>query len=330
MHPRLIDIPTGIQGMGHLVLPSYFSMVAIGFIIGTILMVRWAKDHQIEGRLMIDFVIWMAIWGVVGSRILHVFADGHFWDYVNVCIDPSKVDWKVDVRECKALKGVWDSTKGTCHPSQANCWAWADITAGGFAFYGGFAAAALFSIYFIRKHSLPAGKLVDMASWMLMLGLAWGRLGCFLGSCCFGARTDSIVSVVFPGRSAASRYHWEQGWIDSYRLESLPVHPTQIYEAIFGLAIAAFAYFWVRPRKRFDGQVFCVASGLYAVLRFAVEFIRRDERGAVWGLSTSQIAAVVFLIVCGWFWKYFSRRSREQLQSTISADDLKTYGIGSK
>jgi phosphatidylglycerol---prolipoprotein diacylglyceryl transferase len=309
MHPRLIDISVGVAGFQHIVLPSYFTMVALGFIVAAIMIRRWAGRHGIDQRVMFDFVIWMAIWGIVGSRILHVFADGHFWDYVNVCRDPSLVDWRIDPRECKAIPGTWDAVKGVCHPINKNCLAWADITAGGFAFYGGFIAAGLFSVYFIRRHRLPAGKILDMSGWALVLGLAWGRMGCMLAGCCFGMRTDSALSVVFPMRSPASRYHWEQGWIDSYRLESLPVHYAQAYSAFAALVIAAYAYFLLRPRKRFDGQVFCVSIGLYAIFRFFIEFIRRDERGGLLGLTTSQIVAVLFLGVIAWLWIFLKRRA---------------------
>ncbi|MCP4599751.1 MAG: prolipoprotein diacylglyceryl transferase [Proteobacteria bacterium] len=324
MYPRLIDISTGISGVSHLTLPAYFTTMTFGFILAAILIRRWGKHQGIDPRLMVDFVIWMAIWGLVGARILSVLADGHFWDFVNVCRDPSLVDWKIDARECRALKGAWDAAKGVCHPVEKNCWAWADINSGGFAFYGGFIAAALFSIHFIRRNNLAAGKMIDMSSWALMLGLAWGRIGCFLSSCCFGMRTDSSLGVVFPSRSAASRYHWDQGWLDSYRIESLPVHPTQLYSALGAIAVAALAYFWLRPRKRFDGQVFCITAGLYAIVRFLIEFIRRDARGGLLGLSTSQLVAIVFLIFCGWLWVYFRRRS-EQLLTALNADaDVET------
>jgi prolipoprotein diacylglyceryltransferase len=40
---------------------------------------------------IIDINLYMTIFGVIGSRILHVFVDGHLQDYVNLCIDPLKV-----------------------------------------------------------------------------------------------------------------------------------------------------------------------------------------------------------------------------------------------
>jgi phosphatidylglycerol:prolipoprotein diacylglycerol transferase len=316
MNPRLIDIPSGVEGIGSLTLPSYFAMVTIGFIWGAILLPRWGRRHGIEPRIMIDFVIWLAIWGLLGSRLLHIFADGHFWDYINVCTDPSKVDWKIDARECRSLRGIWDAATQLCHPSQKNCWAWADLTAGGFAFYGGFIAACIFSIFFVRRHNISGPKILDMGGWGIMFGLAWGRMGCFLASCCFGAQTKWAVGTIFPKGSSASRYHWEHGLLNSYRVESLAVHPTQIYEAIAGLAIAIYAYYWVRPRKRFDGQVFCVTSFLYAIARFMLEFLRRDERGGLLGFSTSQLVAIGLAIACVLLWQYFGNRSRNILEGT--------------
>jgi phosphatidylglycerol:prolipoprotein diacylglycerol transferase len=289
-------------------LPAYTTMLVIGFVIVIFLARRWAVRNGLHGGRMVDFGILMFLWGIVGSRLLHIVADGHFWDYVNVCLDPSKVDWRVDERECTAaLHGAWDAAEGVCHPIATNCLAALDITAGGFAYYGGFIAAALFSIWFVKRHRWPAGKICDMAGFTISLGLVWGRMGCFLASCCFGARTDLPFAVSFPSGSAASRQQWEDGLLGTYRVESLPVHPTQIYEALAALAIAAFVYFVVAPRKRFDGQVFVVAMALYAIARFAVEFIRRDERGGLLGLSTSQIVAVGMLALCAWFWIHFKR-----------------------
>ena len=38
--------------------------------------------------------------GVIGARVLHVFADGYFWDYVHLCTDPGRVEWKLSQAEC--------------------------------------------------------------------------------------------------------------------------------------------------------------------------------------------------------------------------------------
>lgn len=316
MYPRLLDFSVNIKGMSGFGLDSYFTMAAMGFIIAAILFRRWARAKGIDPGLMTDFVLWMALFGWIGAKLLHVIADGHFWDYVHLITDPSLVDWPVDKGECRNLGGVWDAAKNVCHPKEKSYFAWINLTSGGFAFYGGFIGAALFSIYFIRKHKLPAGKIVDMSGWVLMLGVAWGRIGCTLAGCCFGSRTDSCLGVTFPGGSAASRFHFQNEWLASNRLESLPIHFAQVYSASACLIIAVFAYLWVRPRKRFDGQVFCIAAGLYAVARFFIEFIRNDERGELFGLTTSQLIAVGFLAALVYMWRIFKRASERTLSST--------------
>jgi phosphatidylglycerol:prolipoprotein diacylglycerol transferase len=76
---------------------------------------------------------------------------------------------------------------------------------------------------------------------------------------------------------------------------SHPVHPTQIYESAASLAIAAVCLLVVQPRKRYDGQVFGAFLALYAVARFLLEILRRDDRGGVLGLSTSQLIGLALV-----------------------------------
>jgi phosphatidylglycerol:prolipoprotein diacylglycerol transferase len=79
-----------------------------------------------------------------------------------------------------------------------------------------------------------------------------------------------------------------------------------------GLFIAAIAYFVLMPRKRFHGQVFCFTAWAYAAVRFALEFLRRDERGGLLWLSTSQWFALVFAAAAVWIWAIF-RKKRDKL-----------------
>ena len=51
----------------------------------------------------------------------------------------------------------------------------------------------------------------------------------------------------------------------------------------------------VHPRKRYDGQVFAAFLALYAVARFLLEYLRRDDRGGLLGLSTSQLIGVALV-----------------------------------
>jgi phosphatidylglycerol:prolipoprotein diacylglycerol transferase len=80
-------------------------------------------------------------------------------------------------------------------------------------------------------------------------------------------------------------------------MASLPVHPTQIYESFGSLVISGICLFVVHPRKRYDGQVFVAFLLLYAILRSALEVLRRDERGGLFGLSTSQLLSGFFVLL---------------------------------
>lgn len=107
-----------------------------------------------------------------------------------------------------------------------------------------------------------------------------GRIGCFLGGCCYGRVTDSIFGVYFPDIPDSGIYHHGQ-----------KLFPTQLFEAI-GLVGLAIALHFV---KRDKFPLYLIA---YAVLRFCLEFLRDDDRGTtVLGISPSQLIAISVLVV---------------------------------
>ena len=65
------------------------------------------------------------------------------------------------------------------------------------------------------------------------------------------------------------------------------------------MLIVFFFLLWLHRRKTFDGHVILVYGVLYAVVRFAVEFVRDDPRGdllgltTLTGLSTSQMISII-------------------------------------
>ena len=106
------------------------------------------------------------------------------------------------------------------------------------------------------------------------------------------------VAVALPAAAVvAVRALWLERLVPRAAEWSFPVHPTQIYESAASLAIAAFCLIYVHPRKRYDGQVFLAFVTLYATARFLIEFLRRDDRGELFGLSTSQLVGL--LLVAG-------------------------------
>jgi phosphatidylglycerol:prolipoprotein diacylglycerol transferase len=278
-------------------LPSYFVLLLSGFLFATTVGVLWARRIGEDPDVVVDLGLFTLLMGVVGARLLHVVADGYFWDYVHLCTDPSKVDQRITRADCLGdYGGVWDAAKSVCHPAAADCFAWAKFWAGGLTYYGGFLGAVAASWYLLKKDRFPYWRAADMGGIVVPLGLAFGRMGCLLAGCCFGARTDTALGLIFPPGSPASEEQFKAGELANMHLASWPVHPTQIYESAGSLAIAFFCLIYVHPRKRYDGQVFLAFVVLYAAMRGAIEILRRDDRGGFWGFSTSQLIGVALVL----------------------------------
>jgi phosphatidylglycerol:prolipoprotein diacylglycerol transferase len=293
-------------------IPAYFVMLMAGFGIATWVASGMAKRQGLDKEVIIDLSLLSLLCGVLGGRLLHVFADGYFWDYVHLCTDPSRVIWHsvTSSRECQDLGGSWQAGSSACHAITRDCFAWAEFWNGGLAYYGGLVVATIAGIAFLKREHFPLGKGVDIVGAVLPLGIFFGRLGCFLGGCCFGTPSGSRFAVSFPGGSAASYEQFEAGLLSDKSLPSLPVHPTQLYEAVGCLVLAAWLLLRVHPRKHFDGEVLLQFLIGYAVLRFFIEYLRADDRGALIGLSTSQWIGILIVASCAALWRRLVLRAR--------------------
>lgn len=315
--------------------PSYFVLLVVGFVFATILGAVWARRVGQNPDVIVDLGLSMLIFGVIGARILHVFADGYFWDYVHLCTDPGLVEWKISRTECLAPievdalgallgasndpTGLWDAEAGVCRPARADCFAWARFWAGGLTYYGGFIGASLAAWFLLRRDRFPFWKAADMAGMVIPVGLTFGRMGCLLGGCCFGRPLDGALGLAFPAYSAASAAQARAGLIAGEHLHALPVHPTQLYEAWGALTLGAALTFWLHPRKRYDGQVFLGFVAGYAALRFVLEFFRADDRGGIGALSTSQIVGLLLVALAWLLHRRLARRAEASMISGMEA-----------
>ena len=147
-----------------------------------------------------------------------------------------------------------------------------------------------------RRESLPLGEVADAAVAPLGLALVVARVGCFMAGCDYGEVTSLPWGVSFPAGSPAWRDHVRHGWISSHHTESLPVHPTELYEASLGIVLIVLA---LRPRAHPPGNRFLAAAAIYAIGRFFVETLRGDAgRGEYAGISYGQLFALAVLVAC--------------------------------
>jgi phosphatidylglycerol:prolipoprotein diacylglycerol transferase len=283
--------------LGEVTFPAYFTLLTIGFGLALILTVRESKKMGMDHERILDTNLWMVVWGIIGARLLHLIADGHFHDYVNLCTNPkvveaidAKVQWCTNAAMC-GYDYLCDTATHKCYPPK-DCFAAIKIWRGGLAYYGGFLTAVPFAWWYVRRHNLGWWRTADLAAPGIMLGLFFGRLGCFLNGCCYGKPTSSFIGVVFPRGGAAWRQQVDEHLITATQ-SAMPVHPTQLYESIACFVCFAILYYVVRPRRRAFGQVFAWMLILYAIARTVCEIWRDDDRGVILGfISTSQLISL--------------------------------------
>lgn len=135
----------------------------------------------------------------------------------------------------------------------------------------------------------------------LMTALA--RIGCFFAGCDFGAPSSVPWALRYPAMTPAFRAQLDAGLVRATDTHTLPVHPTQLYEALAGLGVLAIAVAWNRRHRARSraGSCFVVAMLAYVGARFGIDFLRGDlARGAL-GLTTTQwygVAIALGVLLC--------------------------------
>jgi phosphatidylglycerol:prolipoprotein diacylglycerol transferase len=211
----------------------------------------------LDSGQLLSFSMWLLLVALVGAKVLMVISD---WGYYRQ--NPGEI------------------------------FSWSTLLSGG-VFYGGFIAALLFAVWYIRLQHLPFWKVVDVYAPAISLGLGVGRIGCFAAGCDYGKPTNSAWGVVFTSPIAHEVTGVPLG---------IPLYPTQPIMSLASLSIFAFLI-WRYPRKSRDGEIFVLYLALYAVARFFIEFLRGDEdRGFVFHhlLSTSQFIAILAFATAVW------------------------------
>jgi len=259
--------------------PTYGALIALAFVLGTWLAQREAARQGQDPERIADLGFWVLVAALVGSHVYFVLVNAH--DYF------SPDTWLTDAPLVgRVLSAI---TFGAIETARFPRF----LLPAGLVFYGGFIAAALTAAWYMRRNGMPFLPYADTMIPSVALGHFLGRLGCFSAGCCWGDVCSShlpwavrfgpgsLAYDTLVGRDLPGRYL--SGGL------TLPLHPTQLYEAFGELALFLLLVVVVRPRKRFHGQVLATWLVLYAVLRTVVESFRGDvERGVVLGLGVGQ------------------------------------------
>lgn len=148
---------------------------------------------------------------------------------------------------------------------------------GGRTILGGLLGGTL-AVALVKRHLGIRVRRGNTLAAPIALGLALGRLGCFLNGCCHGVPTDRPWGVDFG--------------------DGVFRHPTQLYEVAFA-TLALPVLLWLRPRVATPGRLLSGFLAAYFAFRFAEEFWRAGPRPLL-GLTLYQAAALAGLAYYVW------------------------------
>lgn len=152
------------------------------------------------------------------------------------------------------------------------------IWEGGMAFHGGLIGVLLAIWLFGRKLHRHFFEVADFVAPLVPLGLFCGRLGNFINAELWGGPTASSLGMrVACSHNSTTLELCERVGTSSDGLWSVPVHPSQLYQAgLEGLLLFALLW-WFSSKPR----PMMAVSGLfllgYGLARFLVEFIRMPD-----------------------------------------------------
>jgi phosphatidylglycerol:prolipoprotein diacylglycerol transferase len=129
----------------------------------------------------------------------------------------------------------------------------------------------------LRRKKLDFMKYFDLLIPYVAMAQGFGRIGCFLAGCCYGAETECFLSVTFHNSPFAPN--------------GVSLIPTQLYSSPGDFLIMAVLLLYAKKQPA-RGKVAGLYMILYSVGRFIIEFFRADYRGAIGFLSTSQFILI--------------------------------------
>ncbi|MFO0916047.1 MAG: prolipoprotein diacylglyceryl transferase family protein [Pirellulales bacterium] len=173
--PRIVVDVGGVRGIP---IRGYGLMMMVGVASGVGLAIYRGNRRGLSLDFILNLAFYMFIAGIIGARLFYVIQK-------------------------------WDQFRGQSWPETLA--AIVNFTEGGLVVYGSLIGAAIgFALFVWRARCSPWG-LADVIAPSLLVGLAFGRVGCLLNGCCFGGPCHLPWAVHFPVASPPYVAQQEQG-----------------------------------------------------------------------------------------------------------------------
>lgn len=266
MLPELFRFPEGLPLFGGRAVYSFGFFIGLAFV-ASVLVMQWGMDRKgMDGEKAWNVLILALIGGIVGAKL--------YW-----------VIWHVDT-----LSG---DIRGALFSGSGLTW------------YGGFILATAMVLVGIRRMGLPMGMTLDAAALAMPIGIAVGRMGCFLVGDDYGRPTGAWYGIAFPKGAPPTRVDVLESQygitVDPALVarfgEVVPVHPTQLYEVVISLLVFA-VIFRFRDHLRAPGWLFGLWLSLYGVQRFVLEIVRlKDDRFFLDLFTGAQVISMAIVLI---------------------------------
>lgn len=151
----------------------------------------------------------------------------------------------------------------------------------GLSAWGGILGIILTMVYFTRKEKENTLQWLDILSVSILGAISVSSIGAFLSGLNYGNETSLPWGVIIENS-----------------IYAVPIHPTQIYAAIYcGLLTYILIKLFNHKISIIQGRISILALGGYSFFRFLEEFLRGDESNFFYGIREAQIYALLGVIV---------------------------------
>jgi phosphatidylglycerol:prolipoprotein diacylglycerol transferase len=307
---------------------GYGVMLVIGFFAGLALAKFLARRSGLDPEVFVNAALIALVTGVIGARLSHV-------------LENLREFTRPELGVAGNLANVFN------------------MRSGGLTYYGGFLLAFPCTVLYGVHKKVPIRTGMDIIAPCVMIGLGFGRIGCFLNGCCHGAECNLPWAVTFPYHSNAMLDHFEDrehplelppeltytdpltGRVGvrspdslkrlgpqfveiSNRYRSRPVHPAQLYSTFTAWMLAALlvAYFTL---PHVPGRVFALMLMLEGAARFVLESLR-TEPPVLGPLSLSMVIGILLVIGGALMWVLFGQYPVEKTPGSSRGLDVVERG----
>ncbi len=245
--------------IGAFTLHSFGVMAMLGFLVPTIIMRRAFREENIEPDLASTISVAAIIGGFVGARLYFIIE--HWSEFAQAPFSMI-------------------------------------FSGAGLVWYGGLFGGVLAVAWTVKHYRMPFWKTADIVSTLVLLGQAFGRMGCLLAADGdYGPPTDLPWAMSFPNGDMPTTER---------------VHPTPIYDII--ILLTFFFTLWRMRRRNFvPGTLFGLYFIAVGVGRFITEFWRTTPKILFGWMTLAQMISTV-LIAFGLCLIYYRHRAPKNLE----------------